>query len=192
MACENRVTRFSQRQAGLTNWKDAAVMGAGRAARLSRWPFTEARLGVTMTEAVLGKLPRRSLRVSRSRRLTRSTTFQAAVGTGSDAAAGPDRSLGRAGDCQTAGGCDRRLHGAKAHQAVLRGPGARGPGQRRRYIGQVGTGCSHKGLEPLDGKLVQLKCTTSPFAARVTGESVTTWIRPFGGGRDVCGVDEQG
>jgi bifunctional non-homologous end joining protein LigD len=51
-------------------------------------------------------------------------------------------------------------------------------GDAWRYIGHVGTGFSHQVLEELHGKLVRLKTTKSPFAAKVKDEQVTTWVRP--------------
>jgi bifunctional non-homologous end joining protein LigD len=47
-----------------------------------------------------------------------------------------------------------------------------------RYVGHVGTGFSHRTLVELHGKFMKLKLTTSPFAAKVKNEAVTTWIRP--------------
>ena len=48
-----------------------------------------------------------------------------------------------------------------------------------RYIGHVGTGFAHKVLEELHGRLIKLKASKSPFPAKVKGESVTTWVKPF-------------
>lgn len=47
-----------------------------------------------------------------------------------------------------------------------------------RYIGQVGTGFSHKTLEELHSKLVKLKSAKSPFAGTVKDEASTTWVKP--------------
>jgi bifunctional non-homologous end joining protein LigD len=47
-----------------------------------------------------------------------------------------------------------------------------------RYIGHVGTGFSYETLEELYGKLIKLKATKSPFAAKVKDEAVTTWVKP--------------
>jgi bifunctional non-homologous end joining protein LigD len=47
-----------------------------------------------------------------------------------------------------------------------------------RYIGHVRTGCGHKTLEELHGKLMQLKAAKSPFPAKVKHQAVTTWVRP--------------
>lgn len=47
------------------------------------------------------------------------------------------------------------------------------------YIGRVGTGFSHAALEELHGKLIKLKTAKSPFARKVKGEAVTTWVKPL-------------
>ena len=46
------------------------------------------------------------------------------------------------------------------------------------YIGHVGTGFSHATLEQLHVKLSKLQTPSSPFAARVKDEAVTTWVKP--------------
>ena len=51
-------------------------------------------------------------------------------------------------------------------------------GKAWRYIGHVGTGFSHATLEQLHGKLSKLQTPSSPFAARVKDEAVTTWVKP--------------
>jgi bifunctional non-homologous end joining protein LigD len=51
-------------------------------------------------------------------------------------------------------------------------------GRAWRYIGHVGTGFSHRTLEEVHGKLVRLRTPSSPFAARVKDETVTTWVKP--------------
>jgi bifunctional non-homologous end joining protein LigD len=51
-------------------------------------------------------------------------------------------------------------------------------GKTWRYIGHVGTGFSHAALEQLHGKLTKLQAPSSPFAARVKDEAVTTWVKP--------------
>src|SRR4051794_22663855 len=51
-------------------------------------------------------------------------------------------------------------------------------GDAWRYIGHVGTGFSHKGLEDLHAKLMKLKASKSPFPAKVKGEATTTWVKP--------------
>jgi bifunctional non-homologous end joining protein LigD len=55
---------------------------------------------------------------------------------------------------------------------------ALGDGKAWRYIGHVGTGFSHRMLQELHGKLMSLRTPSSPFAARVKDEAVTTWVRP--------------
>src|SRR4029078_12133929 len=47
-----------------------------------------------------------------------------------------------------------------------------------RYIGHVGTGFSHKVLEDLHAKLVNLITPKSPFPAKVKAQAATTWVRP--------------
>ena len=47
-----------------------------------------------------------------------------------------------------------------------------------RYIGHVGTGFSHASLEALHAKLLPLRTRSSPFAAPVKDEAVTTWVKP--------------
>src|SRR3954466_12160048 len=44
-------------------------------------------------------------------------------------------------------------------------------GDAWRYIGHVGPGFSHKGLEDLHAKLMKLKASKSPFPAKVKGEA---------------------
>jgi bifunctional non-homologous end joining protein LigD len=51
-------------------------------------------------------------------------------------------------------------------------------GKTWRYIGHVGTGFSHAMLKELHGKLSKLRTSSSPFAARVKDEAVTTWVKP--------------
>ena len=51
-------------------------------------------------------------------------------------------------------------------------------GKAWRYIGHVGTGFSHASLEQLHAKLLPLRTASSPFAAPVKDETVTTWVKP--------------
>jgi bifunctional non-homologous end joining protein LigD len=51
-------------------------------------------------------------------------------------------------------------------------------GNEWRFIGHVGAGFSHESLKELYGKLTKLKMAKSPFAKRVRGEAVTTWVKP--------------
>lgn len=82
-------------------------------------------------------------------------------------------------DGKATGSSNRRVHGAEAHEAVLRRPRPRVREDKTwRYIGHVGTGFSHRVLEDLHAKLIKLTVSKSPFPAKVKDEAVTTWVRP--------------
>ena len=69
-------------------------------------------------------------------------------------------------DWQTAGGRDRRVHGAAPITAAFRIAGARRARQNGwRYVGHVGTGFSHAMLEELHAKLLPLRTASHPSSS---------------------------